>query len=974
MLRDRTSPAGCGVHRADPLGAATGLGYAALSPGRSERMDNFYEQFASAAARFAGQAAVEVQRHDGLEVVRYGELESMAARAAAWLAARGVRPGDRCALLAGNDARWCAAYLGILRLGAVAVPFDTAYHAAQVDTLLADCQARVIFTSPRYAPVALEATAALAQRTGHLCEVLLLAGRHRPLTTFDDVWGETGGEPRWSGEAPPPCPAGPSDPAVVLYTSGTTSDPKGVVLTHGNLLAEREAVFQVLSVDERDAVLGVLPLFHALAQVGNLLLPFAVGARVVFLEQVNTTEMMRALAERDISAFVCVPQFFYLIHQRVMKEVAAAGRLERLAFRTLVTLNGWLRATLRLNLGRVLFARVHAVLGPRMRLLITGGSRFDPAIGRDLHRLGFDILQAYGLTECAGAAAITRPGDRRLATVGPPLPGVEIRILPAARGHDGEVAIRGPIVMAGYHGRPDATAETLADGWLHTGDLGVLDAAGRLSITGRSKEIIVLASGKNIYPEEIEAHYARSPFIRELCVVGRTRAGEPVAERLHAVVVPDLEAMRDRRIVNTREILRFEIEGLSVDLPSHKRIQSYDIRLDPLPRTTTGKLKRFAIEGELDERTREGEARPERPWQAADLVWADDPHVARALAAIAAATPAGSAVGPEANLELDLGLDSMERVELLARLEEVFQTRVPPEVAQGLYTVRELVEALRPAGPAREAGRPARGDVWSPLLAARGASEPALRTLLEPRPPLAAALFAVMKIAAGVARLALRLEVRGREHLPAYGPYILSPNHQSYLDVFLLVSLLPFRAFRDLFFVGASEYFESPFRRRLARLINVVPVDPDSNLLRAMQAGAFGLRHGKVLVLFPEGERSIDGAPKGFKKGAAILSAHLRAPIVPVAIDGLFEVWPRGRRFRWLALVPWVGPRARCRFGAILEPAALPEPSAPPSTFERAYERATERLRTAVVTMWAAARALDRAAAGPALGHPDGEP
>jgi 1-acyl-sn-glycerol-3-phosphate acyltransferase len=313
----------------------------------------------------------------------------------------------------------------------------------------------------------------------------------------------------------------------------------------------------------------------------------------------------------------------------------------------------------------------------------------------------------------------------------------------------------------------------------------------------------------------------------------------------------------------------------------------------------------------------------------------------------------------------------MERVELLTRLEEVFQVRVPPEVAQGLYSVRELVEALRPSGPARDAVRPARGDVWSPLLAGRGTPEPALRDLLEPRPLLAPALFVATKIAAGVARLALRLRVRGREHLPAHGPFILSPNHQSYLDVFLLVSLLPFRTFRDLFFVGASEYFDTPFRQRLAQLVNVIPVDPDSNLLRAMQAGAFGLRHGKVLVLFPEGERSIDGAPKGFKKGAAILSAHLRAPIVPVSIDGLFEVWPRGRGLRWQALAPWVGPRARCRFGPPLEPETLPDAGAQPSAFERLYEQATERLRTAVVTMWQAARLPGTAS--PALDGPEGD-
>lgn len=920
-------------------------------------MQNLYEQFASAVARFPDHTAVEVQRRERVEAFTYRDLDRMAGRGAAWLAARGCRPGDRVALLADNDGRWCAAYLAVARLGAVAVPFDTAYKASQVETLLADCQARLLFTSARYAPIAVDAVGGLAARGRPACGLALLAGQANGLFSFDEVWRQDAG-----GDAAglPPSPATTSDPAVILYTSGTTSDPKGVVLTHGNLIAEREAVFQVIRVDDRDAVLSVLPLFHALAQVANLLLPLAVGARVVFLEQVNTNELLRALAERQISAFVCVPQFFYLIHQRVMHEVAAAGRLERIGFRTLLALNGWLRTGLRLNLGRLFFARVHRVLGPRMRLLITGGSRFDPVIGRELHRLGFDILQAYGLTESSGAATLTRPGDRRTDSVGHPLPGIEVRILPKEGGDDeradGEVAIRGPIIMAGYYQRPDATQATLREGWLHTGDLGRLDGSGRLHITGRRKEVIVLASGKNIYPEELEAHYARSPFIRELCVIGLTREDEPAAERLHAVVVPDLDVMRDRRIVNTREILRFELEGLSVGLPSHKRVQGYDIRLEALPRTTTGKLKRFAIERELHEQGRRTRVGDERPWSAGDLAWAADSHVARALAAIAAAAPAGVVVRPEANLELDLGLDSMERVELLTRLEQVFGTRVAPEVGQTLFTVRELVEAVRPSATARDGAAGARGDVWNSLLAASPAPDPRLSELAAPRTVLAATLFVVVRLGAALARVLYRLDVRGRSHLPASGPFIVSPNHESYLDAFLLVSVLPLRTFRQLFFVGASEYFESPLRQRLARLINVVPVDPDSNLLRAMQAGAFGLRQRKVLILFPEGERAIDGEPKTFKKGAAILAAHLGAPIVPVAIDGLYEVWPRGRPFRWRSLLPWSGPRVRVWFGAPVAAPSLPDASAAPGDFERIYDGTTATLRDAVVGMWSAMR------------------
>src|SRR5262249_34820379 len=215
------------------------------------------------------------------------------------------------------------------------------------------------------------------------------------------------------------------DLAVIMYTSGTTADPKGVMLTHGNLLAEANAVFATIAVSERDSVLAVLPLFHALAQMANLILPFAAGARIVYLEEMNTAELLRALSDRGITLFCCVPQFFYLIHERVMQQVKSRPRAARAAFRALLAVSGAGRRV-GVNLGRLFFAKVHRLLGSQMRYLITGGSAFDPKIGRDLEKLGFSVLQAYGLTETSGGACITPPQAAVMGSVGPPLAGVQV--------------------------------------------------------------------------------------------------------------------------------------------------------------------------------------------------------------------------------------------------------------------------------------------------------------------------------------------------------------------------------------------------------------------------------------------------------------------------------------------------------------------------------------------------------------------
>ena len=900
---------------------------------------HFYELFSTAVDRHANRIAIEVQRRDGLDQLTYAELREMAERTAAWLALIGIAPGDRCAILSDNHSHWCAAYLGILRRGAVAVPLDTAYKASQVETLLRDSGARVMFTSARFLPVVLEARSNASSNL----RIVMLYGEDEAGVSFEAM---TRG--RLPAPPLPACPATPSDPAVTLYTSGTTSDPKGVVLTHANLIAERMAVFETVTVTEQDCILGVLPLFHALAQMANLLLPLSVGARVVFLESVNTTELLRALGQRGVTVFACVPQFFYLIHQRVVDEIGGRSAVIRAVFRTMQRFNSSLRG-LGINLGAVLFRRVHAVLGGRIRFMVTGGSKFDPRIGADLYAMGFDILQAYGLTETSGAATLMRPGDPHLETVGHPLPGVDIRIGPVEAGDehetDGEVLIRGPVVMQGYFNRPDATAAALKDGWLHTGDLGRIDEAGRLLITGRRKELIVLSSGKNIYPEEIEAAYRTSPFVKEICVLGLSRPGEPAAERLYAVVVPDQELLRERKVANVGDLMRFEMEGASVHLPHHKRVLGYEIWMDPLPRTTTGKIRRF----EVERRVRDATAKRESPGgpevSGDDQAWMARPELGPILALIRNAARAGTSVVPDANLEMDLGLDSMERVELLTALEQRFAADIPEEQLQRLYTVRELSEGILE----HSKGDGAEGSAaWDALLAPSAIDSTAFDEWMQPHWFVPAVLFGVLKAIQLLLRPGVRIDRSGIEQLPSTGAYLISPNHQSFLDPFVVIAALPFRVVRSLFYVAASEYFRSTILTWFGRQVNLVPVDPDAGLISAMQAGAYGLRHGRVLVLFPEGERSIDGTVKSFKKGASILSHHLHVPIVPVALEGVFEIWPRNRPLDWRRLLPGAGTRVKVVFG----PPVQPDIASTAASQDDAYEALTRRLRDAVETMW----------------------
>jgi long-chain acyl-CoA synthetase len=914
-------------------------------------MPTFYDRFVECADRWPENVALELQRHDQVESCTYSELHRMAESVGRWITENGFARGSRLAIVADNHPRWVAAYLGIIAAGCTVVPLDTALHVDQLTKLLQDSGTSAFFCDAKHAQAAREAVAGL--NIG-----LVLMDPDRMTHSVHEQW--LGNLSTIFGNGPgkfQPAPSTTDDLASLLYTSGTTADPKGVMLTHANFLGEVEAVFNWVDLGPTDALLGVLPMFHVLAQMANLLLPLVKGSRVVYLETLNTTELLRALQERSITAFAVVPQFFYLIHQRIFQEIEKRGVITQKIFNGLVGFNRGLRKV-GINAGPILFSKVHETLGKKMRYLVTGGSRFDPEIARNFHDLGIDVLQAYGLTETTAAVYANSPTNNVIGSVGKALKGVEGKMVDPQPPEDGspatgEIALRGAVVMKGYWNRPDATAAVLRDGWFYTGDLGYFDADGNLFLTGRKKEVIVLSNGKNIYPEEVEAHYLKSPFIKELAVMGLEGKPAEGGDRLHAVIVPNFDVLRQKKIVNAKEVIRYDIESLSQQIASTKRIGSYEIWQEDLPRTTTRKIKRFEVEkrvkaNQISSKRRiddDSELPAERPLTADEIAWLDRPDVRRALTIVrGAARTAPASLRPTHNLELDLGLDSMQRVELLSQLEEQLGGNVEESQLAEIYTVRDLVDAVlqsAASGAARSGTRTVFAG-WKAILSEDPDAADVI-ALARPQPISNAFWYMVSRLVQVIALDRCDLKVRGIEKLPKSGPYILCSNHQSYLDPVVLGGVLPPKVFDKLFAVGTSEIFGKGFMLRLARSLRVVVLDPDANLIPAMRAGAFGLRQGRPLILYPEGERSIDGTPRIFKKGAAILSIHLQVPIVPVAIEGFYEVWPRNKFFQGFAPLKIV-------FGDPI----IPPPESAAS--EAAYEELTAQLKARVVAMWTGLR------------------
>ena len=858
-----------------------------------------FEQLEGWVKRSPERVAFVLDHQEKTEEYRYADVLKQAGRIAAGLAERGIGHGDRAGILMENIPQWVFALLGTMRIGAVTVPLATTLPENSIRLIAEHAGCKVIFADEAN----WEKGQAVAQGLGCLLESL--DQRHPTVTPVS----RKGSDPEF------PCPQDNNDTAILIYTSGTTGNPKGVELTLSNLTHEIRGAVEALRLSPDHRILSILPFSHVLPLIANGLGPLCIGATVVFLSSISPQRIIDAFHRHRITFFICVPQFFYILHKRIFSQVASQPLPMRLAFGLMKRLARHMNPAVR----RKFFAKVHLAIGPDLQLLASGGSHFDRAVAQDLSDLGYTVLQAYGLTETSAAATITPVDDNRVGTAGKAIRGVTIRIDSPNGDGIGEVLVRGPVVMKGYYKAPEQTADAIKDGWFHTGDLGFIDADGHLTITGRSKDVIVLANGENVYPEELETHYSKSPFIKEICILGISENGGTAGGGiLHAIVVPDMDEFRRRGQTAIMEMIRFEIENLSKQVPSYYRIHSLAVRNEPLPRTVTRKLKRFEIQKQEDEQ-KKVKSESGAPPPAKDHARFQG-RIGSVIAELVreARTDIGS-LDPSMSIELDLGFDSLARVELIGLAEARLGAHIDEQQVARIFSLGELIDAFEAAsGSGSEVSA---GKSWKEILEVVPGDELHQHYIFGRRLLLNPATFVVMRTLKFLAHRVFHMRVYGLEKLPRTMPFLLCPNHESFLDGPLLVSTLPRHVMYNMFILGYSDYWESAVSRRIAQACNIVAIDPNVNLIRAMQVGAVGLKHGRSLLIFPEGTRSIDGHVAPFKKGAAILSYELNVPIVPVGIRGTFEAWPRGGGFRFHPVELHIGepidPRS---FGASEDP------------------------------------------------------
>ena len=839
---------------------------------------------------YGDKPAIIAVRDDSPNILSHAELVDKVTRLAAGLVGLGVTHGESVAVLAPNLPASIICILSITAAGAVAVPLDTQLADAELARILVDSGCHRIFTTQ-----------------AHVSRVRALEGpRDLELILLDENEESDERVRGWhcllTGAAGDVPAIVPEDTAALIYTSGTTGPPKGVPLTHRNILANVDALLEERLAGPGDRVLLPLPLHHVYPLVVGMLAPLASGAAIVLPSGISGPEIIRALRLGRVTVMIGVPRLYAALVCGIKAKVSARGNIAARTFAVLLRSSIWLRRRCGLRVGRILFRTLHAEVGHDLRLLSSGGAHLDPDLAWMLEGLGWVVLTGYGLTETSPILTSNPRDRRRIGTVGVPVRGVELRIQPRDGAALGEVLVRGANVFSGYRDNPQATkAAFTSDGWFRTGDLGFVDTGGYLHIVGRADEMIVLADGKNVFPEGVEAVYAESPFIREVAVLERNGA-------LVALVAADIDAFRARGAGRMEDFLREIMRNLSLRLPAYERVSGYAVTREALPRTRLGKFRRHLLPA-LYDRAQEGAAPPQpKALSDADRALLESPTGKRVWKWLLARYP-DKVLTPDTSPQLDLGVDSLEWVTLTLEMQERIGVTLADEAIARVVTLRDLLaEAV--------AVEVAVGEM--PTEHVPESTAPDLERWLKPPGAL---LSSVGLILYGINRLIFRslfhLRREGIERLPQSGPFVLAPNHASFLDGFAVGAALPWRQARRIYWAGATErLFATPLQRLFSRAAHAFPVDPDRAAVSSLAFGSAVLAREKALVWFPEGRRSPNGRLQWFMPGIGVLLARSGVPVVPVHIGGAFEALPLGRRlprFRPIVVV----------FGDPLDPAEL---------------------------------------------------
>ena len=740
-----------------------------------------------------------------------------------------------------NRIGWVYAFYSVWQNRSTAVPVDATATVSDLEYIVRDCTPECMWVSEACEKVAREVVSHLDFDV----KILIINEVEKEDTKGFDADISTLDEKSYDDNAI----------ALIIYTSGTTGSPKGVMLTYRNLWTNKAGVCDEVPVfNGKRRTLMLLPVHHVLPLMGTVVAPILQGDGIVICESMQGPDIMEALCRGKVGIFVGVPRLWQMLYAGIMKKVNASF-VTRALFNLCKKVHS-------LKFSRFIFAAVHKKMGGHLDYCVCGGAPLDKEVGEGLSALGFHLLEGYGMTEMAPIIAFTRPGDYICGCAGLPLPSVDCKIV------NGEFCCKGNNLMKGYYNRPEETAEVIdADGYLHTGDLGYLDERGRVYITGRTKEIIVLSNGKNVQPNEIEYKLEKyDSRVKEAAVVQN-------GDMLMGIIVPNEAWARNLSDEEVEIALKKEvIEPYNLTVTNYKKLMSIFVYRGDLPRTKLDKIQRYKLKDIIENKVESVKSKDDSLEE-----MTNEMRILKEYIEAEKKIP----VHADDHLETDLAFDSLDKVGLQGFIEQTFGVDIQPEVMTTLKSVAEKVESGKTHIDVNKMD-------WHEMLHANNSSLELPSTSIFY--PLHSKLFKVFL------KLNNRLKIVGENNVPKKGPFIIAPNHQSFLDGPIVSSGLSYKTLRNSYFFATEEHVKHPVVKSLAKRNNIIIMEK-RNLKNSILKLSEVLKLGKNVVIFPEGSRSYDGEMVPFKKTFAILSKELNVPVVPVCIRGAYDVLPRGSKW-----------------------------------------------------------------------------
>ena len=757
-----------------------------------------------------------------------------------------ISKGDRVALMMENRPESIFSFFSIWAKKGIALSLDAGYTVEQLAYVLSDSTPKYIFISNKVKEVVEKAN----EKIGNIVKILVVD----EISLSDNYIPKQEEYHNDSDE----------EVAIIVYTSGTTGNPKGVMITYENIRANMDGITAANLVNDTDSILAMLPYHHIMPLCFTLILPMYLGVPVILLTEISSASLLKILQENVVTVILGVPRVWEMLDKAIMTKINESS-LARFMFKMASKINS-------MSIRKMLFSKVHKQFGGHIRLMVSGGAKIDKNILEDFRTMGFRAIQGYGMTETAPIITFNVPGRERSDSAGEVIKDVEVKIA-----DDGEILVKGKNVMKGYYNNEQATKEAFdKDGWFRTGDLGKFEGK-YLIIIGRKKEMIVLPNGKNIDPNDIEAEIMKNTdLIKEIAVT-------EYKEQLVAIIYPDFDQIKAKQIVNIKEAIKWEvIDKYNVTAPNYKKIHDIKIVKEELPKTRLGKIRRFMLKDLIEDKVESNDKKEEKkvvevPAEMKEKFNIINKYIDERY---------HKTIDLDSHIELDLGFDSLDIVEFMNFLNETFGITLVEQDFVENKTISAIIKLV---------------DDKSGKLVEKIDKNENLKKIIESDsdvklPPNVRYGKVLKFILSPMFKFYFKYKYSGKENIEE-GAGIIVGNHQSYLDAFMLNNAFTYKEMENNYYIATALHFKSKTMKYLAGRGNIILVDANRNLKNTLQAAAKVLKSGKKLLIFPEGARTRDGQLQEFKKTFAILAKELNVPIYPFVLKGAYEAFPYNKKF-----------------------------------------------------------------------------